>query len=248
MNTLNQMKSMFDCKICSGLLKDPVVIPCGNTVCIAHTRDVLNNSFACKCCKQEHSVSKDGFVISKFIQKQLEIQLNLIPNNQICAEYMKQEEVKEDLDELKKFEQDSETFIYNYFEELKRQVDLRREDLKSKIENYSNDLIESINELRNKHCQLTKQENILKTKIDNSKKELNESINKFDVFNFNESDLFDIKENITEMGHKFDNLSQLRQSLIDYKEYSFNFNDQSIERIFGTFSENVIIVFIKIKK
>ena len=87
MNELEQMKNMFNCKICSKLLVDPVALLCGDTVCIFHLKDFISQkTFECECCKQEHSVQKEGFVINKFIQDQLKMQLNSIDINSIYEE------------------------------------------------------------------------------------------------------------------------------------------------------------------
>ena len=87
MYKLDQIKNMFNCKICSKLLVDPVTLPCGDSVCKLHLKDYIGKmKYECQCCKQEHSVHKEGFVINKFIQDQLKMQLNSIYINSIYEE------------------------------------------------------------------------------------------------------------------------------------------------------------------
>lgn len=81
---------MFDCQIRQNLLIGPVVLSCGTTVCKSHlTYHVINQAYNCKCCMQLHIVQNEGFVVSKFIQDQLNIQLNSIHINPIFDECKK---------------------------------------------------------------------------------------------------------------------------------------------------------------
>jgi hypothetical protein len=41
-------------------------------------------------------------------------------------------------------EKEPENYIFEYFEDLKRQVDLRREELKLKLDNCSDEIIQTI--------------------------------------------------------------------------------------------------------
>ena len=34
-----QLQTMFNCKVCQNLLRDPVSLPCGETVCKSHSED-----------------------------------------------------------------------------------------------------------------------------------------------------------------------------------------------------------------
>ena len=247
MYKIDQIKSMFNCKICSDLLLDPITIPCGDTVCNSHLNDhILKQTFECQCCKKKHSVPNEGFVINKFIQNQLKMQLNSMDVNQVFEECKDEiESAHKSVDQINKMEQDSQSYIYNYFEDIKRQIDLRREVLKEDIDKYSDKVIQSINETRNNYIKLSKEENDLRTNIENSKKELDELIKKFDTLKIDEKKFHDIKANVVALRHKFDkNLIGLKSSLIGCKEYSFIYNEQLIEYIFGIFSEKVFLLFL----
>ena len=47
----------------------------------------------------------------------------------------------ENMPNIQTFEKNGETYIYEYFEDIKRKVDLRREDLIQRIHNYSEEII-----------------------------------------------------------------------------------------------------------
>ncbi len=68
--------------------------------------------------------------------------------------------------------QDSENYIYSYFEDIKRQTELRREILKDEIDKYSDELIEKINETKSNYIKLSKEDHEIKSNIENLRKKL----------------------------------------------------------------------------
>lgn len=235
----DQIKSMFNCVLCSKILVDPVGIPCGITVCQSHLKCyATQKAFQCQCCNKLHSVPNEGFFINKFIQNQLRIELNAMDINPIYEECKDEiEKANKSVEQIEETTNDSENYIYNYFEVIKRQVDIRREVLKEKIDNYSNELIQSINETRASYIKLSKETSELKTKIENSKKELNELINQFDTLKIDEKNFHSIKNKVVALSYILkDDCIKLNSSFIGHKEYSFGYVDQQIEDIVGTLS------------
>ena len=89
---------------------------------------ISQTAFECKCCKKQHSVPNEGFTTSKFIQNLLTIKSNSIDSNQVFEEINhKIRSANKTVDEIDKMAQESESYIYDYFEDIERQVDLRRE-------------------------------------------------------------------------------------------------------------------------
>jgi hypothetical protein len=54
------------------------------------------------------------------------------------------ENAKKNVVEIGLLEKNAENYVYDYFENIKRQVDIRREDLKFKIDTYSDQIIKSV--------------------------------------------------------------------------------------------------------
>ena len=54
---------------------------------------------------------------------------------------------KSTLKMIEEFETNAEVYIYEYFEDIKIQVDLRREVLKQKIDDHSDEIIKSENQI-----------------------------------------------------------------------------------------------------
>lgn len=135
---------------------------------------------------------------------------------------------------------DPENYIYKYFEDIKRQVDLRREDLKSKIDTHSDEIIESINNAELECKRLSKEINKMTEDFDNSKKELNDLINQFETSEINDKKFENIKNSVSVLKDKFNEiLIEYKSSLINHKECDFwiQFEDVNIGETFGYFDE-----------
>ncbi len=131
---------------------------------------------------------------------------------------------------------DPDNYIYEYFEEIKRQVDLRRENLKAEIDQYSEILIKQINETQKSCCQLN---NIVHEKITDIQVAKNEFIrlkesfdilqdSKLDYYNLFYSDTQDLKAKLDDL------MDELKSSLIQNR-YEFEFKQLDNKELFGEF-------------
>ena len=144
------------------------------------------------------------------------------------------ENAKENVVKIGLLEKNAENYIYEYFEDIKRQVDIRREDLKLKIDNYSDEIIKSVEMNQMNLIKLSKEVNQITTNIEKSRKDLNELIARFDTLEFNDEKFKDIKESVVVVNQEFHKiLAEYQDSLIDNKKYTFEFKDMLIEDIFG---------------
>jgi hypothetical protein len=143
-----QVKNLFDCEQCNQLLVDPVTLLCGYSVCKRHLDELLENTpkelntFECELCKEKHSIQEDGFAINKIIQNALNIKLSTLKLNPVYEECKTEiNEARMNIQMIENLDKDPENFIFEYFEELKRKVDLRRETLKLELDNCSDEII-----------------------------------------------------------------------------------------------------------
>ena len=150
------------------------------------------------------------------------------------------EHAKEQMNRIEVLENNSESYIYDYYEEIKRQVDLRREVLKQKIDDYSDELINSIEQNK-----LSKIVNQITLDIEKCKNNLNDLNAQFDLLDdltvLSETFEFDyrkFKENVEVLNRKLLEIIALYQdSLIGYKKLIFQYNESSIVDIFGYLAE-----------
>ncbi len=183
MSKFEKLNELFNCKLCSKLLHEPILLPCSKTVCKIHTEVIASKE--CNFCTKFHHIPEDGFPANEFVEKQLEMQLNRINFNFFhftdCQILL--EDLNKKINEVEFIRNDTENFIYEYFSEITREVDLRRDTLIRVITEYSNKIIEKINKLR-QEC-LFSSSHELKTAeevLDTCKLEMNELKEMFESF------------------------------------------------------------------
>ena len=238
---VDQLKSISDCDRCNNLLVDPIVMPCGNVICKKHLNEILNNiskeknTFICGICLEEHQIPKNGFIVNNRLQKLTKFKLNTLKLSPVFHECTKEiEDAKDNMFKVELLEQNAENYIYEYFEDIKRQVDIRREDLKLKIDEYSDEMIKSVELNQMNLIKLTKEVNQMTTVIEKSKNELKKLITQFDTLEINDKKFEDIKASVAVVNQEFHKiLAEYHDSLIGNKEFTFKFKELPIEDIFG---------------
>jgi ERCC4-related helicase len=197
------------------------------------------NKFECQLCKKKHCIPEDGFAINKRIQNGLNIKLSTLKVNPVYEECKTEiNDAKNNIQEIENLEKDPENYSFEYFEELKRQVDLRREKLKLELDNYSDEIMQSIESAKENCIKMSKESKRMSTDIENSKKELTELIDDFDTFEIDNEKFEDIRQHLTILnGNLSRKLSGNKDSIIGGKEYTFEFNDIDINGLFGSFKE-----------
>ncbi len=243
---IDQAKSLFDCCLCKNMMVDPIALVCGNTICKSHLDKMIlsrstdkKNTFKCEMCNKEHYVPDGGFVVNELAQKALEIELHNIKLSPIfneCKQLIK--ETKESAAKIEAMANDPEGFIYQYFSDLKRKVDLRREELKLKIDECSDQLVQSIENTQLKCTQLSKENKLIRDTFNESNSELNKLIKEFDIFEFNDKKFEGLKKEADALRINFDKMTaDYKISLLDNKKFSFEFEESDISDIFGKIIE-----------
>ena len=238
MYKIDKIKHLFDCDLCHELLVDPITLVCGNNACKKHIdMPKETTSFKCGICHDEHLIPKRGFALNKRMQDGLEIQLNalkLVPAYDECK--VEIQKANENVDKIESLRKNSEIYIYEYFEDIKRQVDIRRENLKNQIDKYSDEVIQLIEKSQLNYIQLSKEANVITANIDEYKESLDYFIYQFDTLDINDKKFENIKISISVLNNNFkDIISNYQKSLLSNNEYSFNINEMPIQSVFGSF-------------
>ena len=142
----------------------------------------------------------------------------------------------ENLSDVETLDRNAETYIYGYFEDIKRKVDLRREDLIERIHNYSHEIIKSIENMQSECLKMSKGVNQMTVEVEKSKKNLNELANRFNLFDMKQKSVAVINESYSKV------LGEYKESLLGYNKYSFDFNEIDIKDAFGYFSETAKVI------
>ena len=135
----------------------------------------------------------------------------------------------ENIPNMETLEKNAELYIYGYFDDIKRSVDLRREDLIQRIHNYSDKIIKSIENTQAECLKTSKKVNQLTVEVEKSKRNLKDLIKSF---NTNEK-ITESIEILIEANKKV--LKEYNDALLGFNKYSFDFNEIEIKDIFGYF-------------
>lgn len=183
------------------------------------------NTFKCEICRNEHIIPEEGFAVNKRIQNALNIKLNTLklpPMFYSCKKRI--EEATEVSNEIELITKDPEIHIYEYFEEIKSQVDLRREELKHKIDKKSEEVIQSIENTKQDCLRVSKNVSKLSTEIENSKNELNTIKEQVDTFEIDDKKYEELKMTADIFKGKFSKMfHEYKESLLINQRLLFRF-------------------------
>jgi hypothetical protein len=140
------------CNHCKKILSDPVVLPCGSTICNQHVKSLpsKSNIFECTTCSIGHFVPDKGFAKNNRLRVDLEnenflTQIQKLKKDSIMEMIKIQESLVDDL--ILKCNE-FEYLNHEYFADIECQIELRRENLKLKIDSLSEELIQIVKEKR----------------------------------------------------------------------------------------------------
>ncbi len=136
------------CSICKNVFTEPVILPCNKNICKSHVQEYLKNQsdknlFDCILCKKHHKFDQNGcFPLNNKIDDLVKkCQVHAVPIKDIHKtaneSYNKLTNL---IEEFTSINDESEQFIYNYFSELERKVDLKRDILIDEIHKISDKL------------------------------------------------------------------------------------------------------------
>ena len=161
---LKSQKSKLTCSYCLKIFKDPIQLPCGDSICREHAseRDVVkNNKIKCKKCSDESGVKNNEFKSNHSLKKLVEDQ-----------SYLSEVEInlKQELEgSLRKFFEFYNEFVqgktqldldvFDHFQELRFKVGEQREELKKRIDDIALEMIDQI-----KKCEESLSKNLKENK------------------------------------------------------------------------------------
>ena len=183
---MNKVKTEFErenpleCIICNQILKQPVLLPCGHTVCKAHEteRQEMNAEIFCVGCNKTHEIPANGYPTNLIVENLLRRNFQ---NIDFGEEHLKAtnafKELNEFMKKMRQMKKDPESEIHEIVWELKNKIDLRREELKKRIDEEAQKLISELDEfektslMNNEKIDEIKQSFKLTKMLDNFQKE-----------------------------------------------------------------------------
>lgn len=232
------------CGLCSELLVNPVPLACGETVCSSHLTILLGtHSFICDICQDSHCTWDLTFEMEKRTKKVMYSQTQIFRQDPSLAI----KETKEIFEKMDSVATDPEYFAFKYFEDLKRQVDVKRELLKIEIDEHSDSLIQTIAKAEMEYAGSDKKERKLTSWDGALKHELRAIIKQCKTLAAGEiEELERINKQIWSLKFKSEKLLGEYQNAVSGQGCRFKLADTiGIEKIFGTLrNEKRVAYFI----
>ena len=257
LNTISEMnafKDTFKCILCSKLVDKPIILPCGETICVKDLTIFFNNSklFQCSLCNEEHELPNTGFPSNKSLQRQLDLQVNKIelgknfPNYEKCKNMLS--EIEGEIREIQLIQTDPESFVFGYFEKIINQVDIQREKLIEEINLYSEKTIETIKKTRDECSLLDNKIELISSDYEIMKQNLNKMDTELNAFDINKDKIEKIIANAENIKNRTNqNLTQIKNIFLLNKSYEFEpsqTNEININNMVGLFRIRLNEVFI----
>jgi uncharacterized protein YlxP (DUF503 family) len=152
---MEHLTKILNCEYCNKLLNgSPVVLSCCDaTICSEHIqfKEVKVNDtktiqvYVCELCQCSHNMKNKRFVINKIVEIMLQMELDKISLGDGYIKVSKEiENLDSSLNKLNCLIQDPKNYIYEYVSNIKRDVDLRKEKLKEKIDQICAEMIQKM--------------------------------------------------------------------------------------------------------
>jgi hypothetical protein len=186
-------KEELTCKYCHEIYTNPIALNCcGETICKPHIDEIFSNKSTnkCKCPLCDQEIKNQSFSVNKLVQKMLTTELHKL---EVDSKYKQTlDNLKTEIQKLETILKDPETKIYEEISELKRKVDLDREQLKIEIDNQANDLIQQLDSYEHKFKTEYKSHTCFEhfdDLVESSKKQLAENERYLSFFAFKKEDI-----------------------------------------------------------
>ncbi len=160
------------------------------------------------------------------------------------------EDLNKKMNEVEFIRKEKENFLYEYFSEITREVDLRRDTLIRDIEEYSNEIIEKINKLRQECLESSsRQLKAAEVVLDACKLEMNEQRDKLDSFEMYDKKFEEVLSKSKALQEKLElEINKYKFELQGNKSYWLESKKIKINEVFGSIAIFNYDLFNKFRK
>jgi len=144
-----KLRSKLTCSYCSKIFRDPIFLPCDDSICLEHLseREVLKaNEIKCNKCNEEFQVKNNDFKSNTYLKNSIENQSYLSREEQSLKQEL-EESIRQFFqfcEELIQNKSKLDSNVFDHFQEMRFQVDEHREELKKKIDEIALAMIDKI--------------------------------------------------------------------------------------------------------
>lgn len=148
----NFIKDLISCKMCLGKLENPVILPCGESVCKKHENEFRRSETqTCKLCNKDHILSEnENFIMNKSISALLASEINNL--NFGDAYIMTQLSIMKLKMKIETYEniKIGEDFLYDYFSNIKNSINLEYDEIVVELQKFRDSLLDEVDEYKSK--------------------------------------------------------------------------------------------------
>jgi hypothetical protein len=247
-----KLKANWTCSYCSKILKDPIELPCEDSICREHLAegDVIDtNKIKCVECKQEFQAKDIHFKSCKAFKKLIESQSYLTEEEMSLKHELEGSIGKffEFFGEFVQTRDNIDSYVFNHFEEMRFQIDEHREELKRKIDDIALEMIDKIKKNEEIYLKDLK-EKFFKAVSFNDVNSLEYELNKIEETFRNPNLLIQTieemqkkqQESLNNLQLKLDEINQVKDNLKGTNEFKPNlsFLNQNETFLFGSIELN----------
>jgi hypothetical protein len=152
------LKSQVTCSYCSQIIKDPILLPCDDSICREHLNEgniLKQNMIKCKKCNAEIGVKDKQFKSNEAIVKLIESQ-SYLSSEEKSLKHELEDSIRKFFDYFDEFNQNRtqlESDAFEHFQELRFQIDEHREELKKRIDDIALKMIDETKKCQEKYLQ-----------------------------------------------------------------------------------------------
>ena len=164
------LKAELTCTICKLVLSStPISLPCLHALCSEHLQDgtVKDSSIRCLECEREFDVPDNGFPINKMASILLAKDLHLSDEEKRLKHAVETliQQLERVQSDFKQKLSDLEGFSIDHYSEVRRQIDVQREEFKKKIDEIALKMIEQVKEKEKFYISAIKQSSLAVTPV-----------------------------------------------------------------------------------
>ena len=237
MSSIDIIKNSLICPVCKNIFSSPVFLPCYNTICEKHTKELNGSSKAYKCffCHVAHEMPKEGYKRNDMVTNLIDSGVYLNPNEINIKNELKKTnaELNELLQEFEKKIPKLESCTTEYFKNLRDKIGLQKKELISKIDEYVDGVLDQAKEHENKLKLKLSTFNSTNSNLKNIASNLNAKIeSQFKSKSIEIKSLEAIKETVLNYVNDVkDSFGQLEDFEADIKKYKFKPGSLSLIKV-----------------
>lgn len=177
---MDKIKDAIKCSNCRNILSSPVILPCSHSICRRHVEEVNSDVITCYKCEKDHR--KQEYTLNQALMQIIEAQIEALDFGEVHKNAKKScDQLELVIKEIEQLLNDPNNFTHEEINELQRQLELKREEMKKRIDDEFDKFYAKLQDYKNECTQnlASNKYSILSGKISLGLKETREKLNEW---------------------------------------------------------------------